>query len=181
MPTRIFWTPPTPAADFYEVRVAASTGATFLLSGVVTDQRPGPNWSVTSHQFFYDDPTGTDASVYRVQGFLSGGLVFDSGVFQPQVSTAAQIATRVKVDHNYQLADQFRYLSPGGAGIPQALIRVFQKPDWDAGRRNVGLFVTETLDDGRWQSPFWLEPGLQYVLTFEKSGSFGPDIVEILV
>ena len=37
--------------------------------------------------------------------------------------------------------------------------------------------LAETLDDGRWQSPFWLEPGLQYVLTFEKSGSFGPDIV----
>jgi len=177
--TRIFWDPVAPPADFYEVRVAPSTDATFLLAGVVIDQRPGPNWN--GSRFFYDDPTGTDASVYRVQGFLLGGLVFDSGVFQPQVSTAAQIATRVKVDHNFQLADQYRYVAPGGSGIPQALIRVFQKPDWDAGRRNVALFITETLDDGRWQSPFWLEPGMTYVLTFEKSGSFGPDIVTVLV
>ena len=163
------------------MRVAPQTDGTFVLAQVVMDQRPGANWDASKSQFYYDDPTGTDASVYRVQGFLNGGLVLDTGVFAPQVSYAAQIATRVKVDHNYQLADQFRYLAPGGAGIPQALIRVFQKPDWDAGRRNVGLFVTETLDDGRWQSPFWLEPGMTYILTFEKQGSFGPDIVEITV
>lgn len=179
MATRIFWTPPATPVDFYEVRVAPSTSAQFVLAGIVTDQRPGPNWS--GNQFFYDDPSGDDATVYRVQGFLAGGLEFDSGVFQPQVSTAAQIATRVRVDHNYQMADQFRYVAPGGAGIPQALIRVFQKPSWDAGQRNVALFVTETLSDGRWQSPFWLEPGLQYVLTFEKSGSFGPDMAVLTV
>ena len=133
MATRIFWDPPAAPCDFYEVRVAASTSALFALAGIVNDQRPGPNW--TGSQFFYDDVSGTDQSVYRVQGFLAGGLVLDTGVFQPQVSTAAQIATRVKVDHNFQLADQYRYIAPGGSGIPQALIRVFQKPDWDAGRR----------------------------------------------
>lgn len=179
MPTRIFWDLSAPPADFYEVRVAASTTAPFSLAAVVTDQRPGSNWN--GAQFFYDDPTGADETVYRVQGFLLGGLVSDTGIFQPQVSVAAQIATRTRVDHNYQLVDQYRYVTPGGAGIPNATIRVFQKPDWDAGRRNVALFVTETLDDGRWESPFWLEPGLQYVLTFEKSGSFGPDTAVITV
>jgi len=179
MPTRIFWTPPTPAADFYEVRVAASTTATFLLAAAVVDQRPGPSWD--GSQFFYDDPAGTDASVYRVQGFLAGGLVLDTGVFAPQVSIAAQIATRAKVDHNFGLPNALQYLTPGGQGIPQATVRVFQKPDWDAGRNNVALFTTETDNSGQWVSPFWLEPGMQYVLTFEKSGSYGPDRTEITV
>lgn len=175
MPTRIYWTPPTPAPDFYEVHTPVA------LACVVPEQRPGPNWNQAKGQFFYDDPTGTDADSYRIYGFLLGGLVFDSGVFAPQQAFAAGLATRVKVDHNYLLADAYRYVAPGGAGIPQATVRVFQKPDWDAGRRNVALFVTETLDDGRWASPFWLEPGMTYVLTFEKAGSFGPDVTPLTV
>ena len=181
MATRIYWTPPSPAADFYEVRVAATTTSDFQLAAAVLDQRPGPSWDPATSRFYYDDPTGTDASVYRVQGFLAGGLVLDTGVFAPEVSHAAQVATRTRVDHDHLLADALRYVAPGGAGIPQATIRVFRKPDWDAGRRNVGLFVTETDDAGRWRSPFWLEPGLAYVLTFEKAGSFGPDQAEVTV
>lgn len=181
MPTRIYWDPATPAADFYEVRVAATSSSPYILAAVVMDQRPGPSWDVAKGQFYYDDPTGTDESVYRVQGFLQGGLVLDTGPFQPQISFAAQLATRTKVDHNYQMVDALRYVAPGGAGIPEATIRAFQKPSWDAGQRTVALFVTETLADGRWQSPFWLEPGMVYVLTFEKPGSFGPDKTEITV
>jgi hypothetical protein len=181
MATRIYWTPPTPAADFYEVRSAPTTTSPFVLAAVVIDQRPSSSWDASTGQFYYDDPTGDDNTVYRVQGFLAGGLVLDTGIFAPQVSIAAQIATRTKVDHNYQLPDALRYIAPGGAGIPQAVIRVFQKPAWDAGQKNVALFTTETDDVGRWISPFWLEPGMIYVLTFEKGGSFGPDKVEITV
>jgi hypothetical protein len=181
MATRIYWDPATPPADFYEVRVAPTSTGTLVLAMNVIDQRPGPNWSASKNQFYYDDPTGTDTSVYRVQGFLDGGLVVDTGIFQPQVSQASEIATRVRIDHNYLLPNALQYVAPGGAPIPQATIRVFTKPDWDANRRNVALFVTETNNQGQWVSPFWLEPGLVYVIVFEKSGQFGPDTQEIQV
>jgi hypothetical protein len=40
MPTRIYWDPATPAADFYEVRVAATSSGPYILAAVVMDQRP---------------------------------------------------------------------------------------------------------------------------------------------
>ena len=181
MATRIYWTPPSPAADFYEVRVAPTNSGVFSLAGAVIDQRPGPSWDAAKEQFYYDDPLGTDDSVYRVQGFLNGGLVLDTGIFAPQVSYAAQLATRTRVDHNYLITNALQYIAPGGAPIPQAVIRVFQKPDWDAGKRNMAIFTTETDVNGHWVTPFWLEPGMVYVLTFEKMGSFGPDKIEITV
>lgn len=181
MTTQIFWNPATPPADFYEVRSAPATDGTFALNQIIPDQRPGANWSAGKQQFYYTDPNGTNNTVYRVQGFLNGDLVTDTGVFQPQISKAAQLATRTRVDHNYLQPNALQYVSPRGNPIPQATIRVFQKPDWDAGNNQVALFTTETDNNGKWVSPFWLEPGLQYVLTFEKRGSFGPDKVEITV
>ena len=181
MPTRIYWAPAEPPADFYEVKSAPTNIGTFDLLAVVTDQRPGPYWDAVREKFYFDDAEGDDNTVYRVQGFLDGGLVSDTGVFQPEVSKSASVNTRQRVDQNYQMVDALRYISPGGSGIPQATIRVFRKPDWDAGLRATSLFVTETDNDGRWVSPFWLEPGMMYVIVFEKAGSFGPDRTEITV
>ena len=181
MATRITWPPADPECDFYEVKSAPSPTDTFTLLGVVMDARPGNNWSESANVFYFDDGDGEDNTVYRIQGFVNGGLVYDSGIIQPEASKAAQLQTRTRVDHNYLAPNAYQYISPGGPPIEGASIRVFTKPDWDAGKRTVALFVTQTNALGQWQSPFWLEPGLMYVLTFEKSGQYGPDVTEILV
>jgi len=167
--------------DFYEVKSAPSPTSTFTLKAIIMDARPGPNWAQDRVSFFYDDPDGEDPTVYRVQGFQNGGLLFDSGILQPEYAKAALIQTRTRVDHNYLGANAYQYTASNGSPIENATVRVFTKPDYDAGRRAVALFVTTTNAQGQWLSPFWLEPGLTYVLVFEKSGAFGPDITEIVV
>ena len=71
--------------------------------------------------------------------------------------------------------------APSGPGIPDATIRAFRASEWDAGRREVGEYVVLTDAQGRWKSPLWLEPGLDWVLVFEKAGSFGPDTRRVTV
>jgi len=181
MATRITWDPKDIVPDFYEVKSAPSATGVFTLKGIVLDARPGPNWAADVAKFFYDDPDGEDVSVYRVQGFQNGGLLYDSGIFQPEYSKAALIQTRTRVDHNYLMPNALQYTAANGAPIEGANIRAFTKPDYDAGRTAVALFVTTTNSQGQWSSPFWLEPGLTYVLVFEKVGFFGPDTTEIVV
>ena len=71
--------------------------------------------------------------------------------------------------------------APSGPGIPDATIRAFRASEWDAGRRAAGEYVVLTDAQGRWKTPLWLEPGLDWVLVFEKAGSFGPDTRRVTV
>lgn len=180
MATKITWAP-TSVVDFYEVKSAASPTDTFTLKAIVIDARPGSNWAQAQGQFFYDDPDGEDVTVYRIQGFVNGSLDFDSGIVQPDASKTALIQTRTRVDHNYLVDNALQYTAPSGAPIEGAEIRAFTKPDWDAGRRVVALFITKTDANGQWLQPFWLEPGMTYVIVAQKAGAFGPDSVEIVV
>lgn len=181
MATRISWDPGTEEVDFYEVKSAPSVTGTFSLLAIVQDDRTSPNWNTQTARFTYADNDGVDTTIYRVQGFTNGSLSYDSGPLQSEVSQAALLQTRTRVDHNYLYPNAYQYIEPGGAPINEAIVRVFTKPDWDALRRDVALFVTKTNAQGQWVSPFWLEPGMQYVLVFQKDGVCGPDISEITV
>lgn len=179
MSTRIYWTPPTVPVSYYDVLSAATNEAELTLATTFQDDREGSNWYAPKKQFFYDDSAGTDRTVYRVKGYDALGLVFDTGVYQPDHSYAAVLATRVRVDHNYGGANALQPVTPSGAPIPQTVVRIYKKPDYDAGRTELALLVTETDSAGRWVIPFWLEPGMTYTLVFEKVGSYGPAKAEI--
>lgn len=113
----------------------------------------------------YDDPGGTDRSVYRVTGHPG----FDTGPFQPAINRAADLQARVRFDHDWGDRDARRYTDAGGNGV-QVTVRVYREADWLAGRRDVALAVVETTSDGRWPFPIFLEPGLNYVLHVQGEG-----------
>lgn len=116
----------------------------------------------------YDDAGGDDTSVYRVYGEPA----FDTGPFQPAVNRAADLQTRVRLDHNWGDTDARRYTDAGGNGV-RVTIRVYREADWVVERRTVALGVIETLADGRWPYPVFLEPGMNYVLHVQGEG-YGP-------
>ena len=180
MAQRIFWTPPASLTpDRYEISVVEATER-FLAA--IPHQVPGPYWEATPPRFAFEDPVGTDRTVYRVRALGPGGVLYgDSGPFQPSAAVAASLASRTRVDHDYGGADSLRYVAPSGPGIPDATIRAFRAAEWDAGRRSASEYVVQTDVNGRWRTCLWLEPGLDWVLVFEKAGSFGPDTRRVTV
>ena len=127
--------------------------------------------------------TGRGASVtVRVRSLGPNGELYgDSGPFQPSAAVAAGLASRTRVDHNFEDPDTLRYVTPSNQGIPDATIRLFRASEWDRGRRDVAEYAVLTDANGRWKAPVWLEPGLDWVLIFEKTGEFGPDERRITV
>ena len=183
MANRVYFSPPLYASPSrYEVSVAASATAVWNLYGYIPHEIPGPNWEDPPGRLFFDDASGTDATVYRVKalGPLDEVLA-DSGPFQPDVAVGAALAARAKVDHNFGAIDALQFVTESGAAIPEAQIRIFKKPDFDAGRRDVPLFIIETRADGRWKRPVYLEPGMSYTLLFDKPSAFSSDPVIIVV
>ena len=181
MPIRIYWEPLSELSPSrYEVYAVAGTDETWL--GSFPHAVPGPNWADARRQFYYDDPLGTDARIYRVRALGDRGELYgDTGPFQPSTALAAVLATRVRIDQDWPTFDNLRVTAPSGVGIPDATIRVFRAPDWDANRKDVALAVTQTGPNGEWKVPVWLEPGMDYVLVGEKLGAFGPNIRRITV
>lgn len=181
MPTRVVWYPPeelTPTR--YEITVVADGEETFLAA--VGHDVPGPFWESVSRRFSFEDPQGTDQTVYRVRALGPRGELYgDSGPYMPSVSRAASLASRKMISHNYGGPDALAYRTQSDVGIADAQIRFFRATEWDAGRREVGEFVVETDGMGRWRAPVWLEPGLDWVLVFEKRGEYGPDTRQITV
>lgn len=180
MAQRIYWTPPelyTPTR--YEVHLV-ETPERFLTS--IAHQVPGPYWEAPFRRFSVEDPQGTDTTVYRVRALGPNGELYgDSGPFQPSAAVAAGLASRTRVDHNFEDPDNLRYVTPSNQGIPDAIIRLFRASEWDQGRRDVSEYAVLTDANGRWKAPVWLEPGLDWVLIFEKAGEFGPDERRITV
>jgi hypothetical protein len=143
---------------------------------------PGANRDAAANAFFYDDPGGDAALYYRVAAYDAANVLLDdSGPFAFSPAVAASVPTRVKVDHDYGAADDFRYVAASGAGVAGAKVRVYAAPDFDAGRTDLAAAVTETDDDGRWAAPVFLEPGHTYVLHFSKENAYGPDVVRVVV
>lgn len=181
MTTRIFWKPTLTECHSYEVYIAPQSGGTFTLATTIYEDRTKAPFDTETGQYYYDDAEATASTIYRVQAFSAiNELVADTGPFQPASSFGANLITRVKVDEHYGTADALRYLA-SGMPVPNALIRVYREADWDLGKTELALYVVETKPDGRWNSPIYLEPGLNYVLVFSKEGSYGPDIVRTTI
>ena len=180
MSTRFYWEPPddlTPSS--YSLYIISSTEQ---LLASIPHAIPGPYWQALSRRFTYEDPQGTDSTIYRVRALgPSGELYGDTGPFQPSAVVAARLATRKRVDHDYGVPNALTYQTGAGVGVPDATIRIFRATDWDLGRRTVALFVSETNNLGRWKTSVWVEPGMDYVIVFEKSNAFGPDTTRITV
>lgn len=87
----------------------------------------------------------------------------------------------VKLDHDYPLSDDMRYMTPGGSPINNAQIRVYQKSDYDAGLLTAPIGITTTNAYGRWIAPVLVKPGYSYVVRMEKPYDFGPDTRTVVV
>ena len=183
MANRVYFLPPQYATPTrYEISVALTATSVWNIYGYIPHEIPGPNWEEATQRFFFDNASGTDSTVYRVKALGPVDEVLaDTGPFQPDVAVAAQLAARAKVDHNYGGIDALQFVTESGAAIPEAQIRIFRRPDFDAGRRDVPLFIVETRIDGRWKRPVYLEPGMSYTLLFDKPSAFSSDPVVIVV
>lgn len=183
MANRIYFQPPqyvTPTR--YEITVAPTSTGVWNLYGYVPHEIPGPNWQDPPGRFFFDDQNGTDTTVYRVkaQDGLSNVLA-DTGPFQPDAAGEALLKARVKVDHNFGAIDALQFVTESGAAIPDAEVRLFRRPDFEAGRRDVPLYVVQTRADGRWTRPVYLEPGMDYTLIFDKPAAYISQATHITV
>lgn len=180
MPTRFYWEPPDELSPTrYDLYVIGDT-ETLLAS--IPHAVPSPYWLGTTRRFTFEDPQGTDATIYRVKAIGPRDEIYgDTGPFQPSAAVAARLATRKRIDHNFGTPDALTYQTAAGVGVPDATIRVFKAVDWDAGRRTVAAYVTETDAVGRWRSAVWVEPGFDWVIVFEKVNAYGPNTARITV
>jgi len=87
----------------------------------------------------------------------------------------------IKIDHNYGLSDNYRYMTAGGSPIENAQVRVYYQSDYDAGNLASPVGITMTKADGRWANSILVVPGYSYVLNFAKPNEFGPDVATIVV
>lgn len=86
------------------------------------------------------------------------------------------------IDHNYGGEDALAYHTPQRTGIEKAEVKVFNKSDWDGGRRSSRYLVGRvgTTTAGRWTRSLDLKAG-EYILVFACPGKFGPDVQTISV
>lgn len=84
------------------------------------------------------------------------------------------------VNHNYDLTDNLRYMTPGGSPIANAQIRVYLQSDYNAGNLATPIATTTTKADGRWVNTVMVRPGFTYVVQFHKPNEYGPDIATIV-
>lgn len=86
----------------------------------------------------------------------------------------------IKVNHDFPLSDDLRYITAGGSPIADAQVRMYLKADYDAGRLESPVGITMTKADGRWATTLLAVPGYSYVVRFEKPNEFGPNITTIV-
>lgn len=179
---RIYWEADTdPDVQNYEIRRGPQEGQPIVLVQVIPHAIPGPNWAATKNRFFYDDTQGGPANVYQVTAVSSGGVAIgQTDVFTPFGPTAAT-PMKIAVDHNYGGPDALRFVTESGVGIPDADVRVYTKPDYDAGRFAAPVYVVQTDDQGRWRRPAFLDAGLDYVLLMEKRSAYVSQPTQITV
>ncbi|MEM4206293.1 MAG: hypothetical protein QXQ43_03330 [Nitrososphaerota archaeon] len=91
---------------------------------------------------------------------------------------------KVAINHDFERPDTLTYVAPDGRPIEGAIIRVFDKAEYDAGKVNNPVGATITDSNGRWKNSILVEAGKTYYVIFQKIDpvmSFGPDKVEIVV
>lgn len=179
---RIYWEADTDAdVQNYEIRRGPSTGQPLELIQLIAHAIPGPNWAPARSRFYYDDTQGTAAAVYQVTAVSSTGTAIgQTDVFTPFGPTAAT-PMKIAVDHNYGGMDALRFVTESGVGIPDADVRVYTKPDYDAGRFAAPVYVVQTDDQGRWRRPAFLDAGMDYVLLMEKRSAYVSQPTQITV
>ena len=84
----------------------------------------------------------------------------------------------VKINHDYPLPGDMTYMTPGGSPIENAQVRVYKKSDYDAGRLDIPVGVTQTDAGGKWKQSILVTTGYTYVARLEKPYEFGVDIKE---
>lgn len=183
---RIFWQADTDSDTVnYDVWRQLPTEGTPTFLVRVTAVKSAANWKPDLTQgprYYFDDSTGSRDSIYQVFFLTADDTVTgQTPLFRPMDATGAQIITRIPIDHNYGSQDALLVTAPGGAPISFLTIYVFKKIDYDGGNKTLPVGITETLPDGRWKNPVYVEPGLDYVLVFEKSQAFGPTTLVLSV
>lgn len=126
---------------------------------------------------------GLGAYVYQVRIDYEGAEVdfpiewapLDVGLGGLANPTPPVFENTVKLDHDYPLEGDLRYVTPGGSPVGDAQIRVYRKADFDAGRLESPVGITTTDADGRWRSAIFVNPGFDFVVQFFKPNEFGPD------
>jgi hypothetical protein len=114
-------------------------------------------------------------SIYRVQ---TGGEVNDHPKTRlPDVGNGT-----IAVSHDYGGEDALAYIDATGCGIAGASVLVFNAADFNNEliEPTYAIAATATAANGRWENELKLNPG-EYVVVFDKKGSYGPDILELTV
>lgn len=103
------------------------------------------------------------------------------GVPDPQLPGSGDGDTCI--DHDYGGPDELAYKDSNGDGIVGATILAFTAADYAAGVRDPAKAVasSSTTAGGRWTFQICICCDEDYVLVFEKAGSFGPDACPITV
>jgi hypothetical protein len=105
---------------------------------------------------------------------------FDVGLGGVAEDAPPVFENTVALDHNFELDDALRYMSPGGTPIANAQVRVYLKSDYDAKLYSNAVGKTITKSDGRWKDPVLVTPGYTYVIQFTKPNEFGPDTATVI-
>lgn len=88
----------------------------------------------------------------------------------------------IRVTHDYGGQDMLTYQDASGCGVVGATILALTRANYDNGLRDAAhaAAIGSTGADGRWLFALRLDPG-EYVLIFDKTGTYGPDIVTLTV
>ena len=165
--------PDAPTAVLTLVPTINPTKSTLLISLAPSDTASLP----IALYVYQVSVTLADGSYYEVIDYS----VFDLNLGGVAATPLPAFTNTAKIDHNWELPDNLRYVTPGGSPIADAQIRVYYKSDYDAGQLAHPVGITETDAFGRWKNPILALPGYTYVVRMELVNQFGPDTVEVFV
>jgi len=173
---RVTWLPGMDSDAVYQDiwrALPSETGLAFLVR--IPAAKSATNWKAELGKYYFDDGSGTRDSQYQVYWISADDIMLGATeIFRPMDAQGAQILTRIPIDHDYGGEDALQAVAPGGAPISALTIYVYKKVDFDGGNKTLPVGITETDAQGRWKNPVYVEPGLDYVLVYEKTQAFGP-------
>lgn len=182
MSVRIEWAPSTQTdIDHYVVSSGTTPTGSFSFVANVAYVKPGANFDVDKNVFFYVDTNGTSSTYYVLVAIDTGNI--SSAPSQPFKSNSVTLAitNTIMVNENFSSDNALIYQDGNGAPIAGAIIRVFFKSDYDAGRTTIALATTTTNALGGFTAPIFLTTGFTYALVWSLESKYGPDLEEITV
>jgi hypothetical protein len=178
---RITWLPNSGAdtASYNLERATGLAGPWAVIVNIPQDQNV-LHYDVATGTLFYQDETGTPTSFYRLIAVgTDATLSPPSPPFQANTTGSTTPIAQVKLDHNYGIRGALSYQTVGGLPVENAVIRIYRKPDFDAGLEPIQMTKMTAL--GTWENPAYVDAGFTYVVHFLKEGLYGPDHVTITV